>query len=399
MGTTAMRIAINGAGIAGPTLAYWLRRSGHEVLLVEHAPRPRTGGYIVDFWGLGYDIAERMGVLDRIREAGYLMREVRFVDGGGRARGGFPVTVFSRMTGGRYTSVRRSDIARAIVDALDEGVETLYGDSVAAIEERGDRVHVSFEHAAGREVDLVVGADGLHSRVRRLAFGARESFELSLGYHVAAFEVAGYPRRDDLVFVSRSIPGRQVSRFSLRGDHTMFLFVLRDEYLPRGALSSDEERKDALVHAYADAGWEAPAILEALRGADDLYFDRVSQVRMERWSRGRVALVGDAAACVSLMAGEGTGLGMTEAYVLAGELHASPEDPGAALARYHERLRALLVRKQASAARFASSFAPRTAFGIGFRNVATRLMRIPWIAERLVGVDLRDNFDLPDYGY
>ena len=394
-----MRIVINGAGVAGPTLAYWLRRSGHEVLLVEHAPRPRTGGYIVDFWGLGYDIAERMGVLDRIREAGYLMREVRFVDGGGRTRGGFPVAVFSRMTGGRYTSVRRSDIARAIVDALDDGVETLYGDSVAAIEERGDRVHVSFEHAAGREADLVVGADGLHSRVRRLAFGPQESSEFSLGYHVAAFEVAGYRRRDELVFVSRSIPGRQISRFSLRGDGTMFLFVLRDEHLPPHPLSSDEERKDALAHAYADAGWETPEILEALRAADELYFDRVSQIRMERWSRGRVALVGDAAACVSLMAGEGTGLGMTEAYVLAGELRASPQDPGAALARYHERLRALLVRKQASAARFASSFAPRTAFGIGFRNVATRLMRIPFIAERLVGVDLRDGFDLPDYGY
>jgi 2-polyprenyl-6-methoxyphenol hydroxylase-like FAD-dependent oxidoreductase len=394
-----MRIAINGAGIAGPTLAYWLRRSGHEVLLVEHAPRPRSGGYIVDFWGLGYDIAERMGVLDRIREVGYRMREVRFVDREGRTRGGFPVEVFSRMTGGRYTSVRRSDIARAIVEALDHGVETIYGDSIAAIEARGDRVHVSFEHGAGREVDLVVGADGLHSRVRRLAFGPRESFEVSLGYHVAAFEVAGYPRRDELVYVSRSIPGRQISRFSLRGDRTMFLFVLRDEYLPQGPLSSDEERKLALGRAYAEAGWEAPQILEALHAADELYFDRVSQIRMERWSRGRVALVGDAAACVSLMAGEGTGLGMTEAYVLAGELRSSPDDPDAALARYHERLRALLVRKQASAARFASSFAPRTAFGIGFRNVATRLMRIPYVAERLVGVDLRDDFGLPDYGY
>jgi 2-polyprenyl-6-methoxyphenol hydroxylase-like FAD-dependent oxidoreductase len=120
---------------------------------------------------------------------------------------------------------------------------------------------------------------------------------------------------------------------------------------------------------------------------------------MDRWSRGRVALVGDAAACVSLMAGEGTGLGMTEAYVLAGELHASPRDPGAAFARYHERLRALLVRKQASAARFASSFAPRTAFGIAFRDVATRLMRIPFIAERLIGADVRDDFELPGYGY
>ena len=394
-----MRIVINGAGVAGPTLAYWLRRSGHEVVLVEHAPRPRTGGYIVDFWGRGYDIAQRMGVLDAILEDGYSMREVRFVDREGRANGGFPVTVFARMTEGRYTSVARSDVAASIVAALDDGVERIYGDSVAAIEDRGERVGVMFDRAPAREVDLVIGADGLHSRVRRLAFGPDESFEVSLGYHVAAFEVSGYRPRDELVYVSRSVPGRQVSRFSLRDDRTMFLFVLRDEYLPRGPLATDEERKEALARAYAGAGWETPAILDALRTAGDLYFDRVSQIRMDRWSRGRVALVGDAAACVSLMAGEGTSLGMTEAYVLAGELRATPRDPRAAFARYEERLRPLLARKQASAARFASSFAPRTAFGIGFRNVATRLMRIPFIAERLVGADVRDDFELPEYGY
>lgn len=394
-----MKIVINGAGVAGPTLAYWLRRSGHEVLLVEHATRPRTGGYIVDFWGRGYDIAQRMGVLRAILEDGYSMREVRFVDREGHANGGFPVTVFSRMTEGRYTSVARSDIAASIVGALDDGVERIYGDSVAAIEDHGERVGVTFDRAPGREVDLVVGADGLHSRVRRLAFGPDESFEVSLGYHVAAFEVSGYRPRDELVYVSRSVPGRQVSRFSLRDDRTMFLFVLRDEYLPSGPLSTDEERKEALVRAYAGVGWETPAILEALRTAGDLYFDRVSQIRIDHWSRGRVALVGDAAACVSLMAGEGTSLGMTEAYVLAGELRATPRDPSAAFARYEERLRPLLARKQASAARFASSFAPRTAFGIGFRNVATRLMRIPFVAERLVGADVRDDFELPEYGY
>ena len=189
-----MRIIINGVGIAGPTLAYWLQKSGHEVLLVEQAPRPRPGGYVIDFWGVGYDIAETMGLIPRIRELGYQVREVLFEDRQGRKRGGFSVDAFSRLTNGHFTSLRRSDLAAVIYHALEGKVETLFGDSVAGIVDEGDRVKVSFDHAHPREVDLVIGADGLHSRVRRLVFGPEEAFELSLGYHVAAFEVGGTGR-------------------------------------------------------------------------------------------------------------------------------------------------------------------------------------------------------------
>ena len=132
-----MRIAINGVGIAGPTLAYWLRKSGHEVLLVEEAPQLRSGGYVIDFWGVGYDIAEKMGLIPRIRELGYQVREVRFVDRHGRKSGGFSVDVFGRLTNGRFTSLRRSDLAATIYQALDGKVETIFGDSVARIEDDG----------------------------------------------------------------------------------------------------------------------------------------------------------------------------------------------------------------------------------------------------------------------
>ena len=227
-----MRIIINGVGIAGPTLAYWLRRAGHEVVLVEEAPQLRRGGYVIDFWGLGYDIAEKMGLIPRIRELGYQVREVRFVDRHGRRSGGFSVDVFGRLTHGRFTSLRRSDLAATIYQALDGQVETIFGDSVASVDDAGQRVRVSFDHAAPREADLVIGADGLHSRVRQLAFGPEAGFEVSLGYHVAAFEVEGYRPRDELVYVSHGVPGRQVSRFTMRDDKTLFLFVFRDEYLP-----------------------------------------------------------------------------------------------------------------------------------------------------------------------
>lgn len=133
-----LRIVINGAGIAGPTLAYWLRESGHEVLLVEQSPHLRSGGYVIDFWGVGYDIAERMGLLTRIRELGYQVEEVRFVDRHGRRRGSFSTDVFTRMTGGRFTSLRRSDLAATIYRALDGKIETIFGDSVARIDLRDD---------------------------------------------------------------------------------------------------------------------------------------------------------------------------------------------------------------------------------------------------------------------
>ncbi len=394
-----MRIAINGVGIAGPTLAYWLRESGHEVLLIEEVPQLRSGGYVIDFWGVGYDIAEKMGLLPRIGELGYRVKEVRFVDWHGRKRSGFSVDVFGRMTNGRYTSLRRSDLAATIYRALDGKVETIFGDSIARIEDEDNGVRVSFDHAAPREVDLVIGADGLHSRVRQLAFGPEAEFEVSLGYHVAAFEVEGYRPRDELVYVSHGVPGRQISRFSMRDDKTLFLFVFRDEYLTTESPSSEQERKSVLANVFADVGWECPRILAAMETVSGVYFDRVSQIRMGRWTKGRTALIGDAAACVSLLAGEGTGLAMAEAYVLAGELRDCGGDHIAAFARYQERMMPFLRRKQESAAKFASSFAPKSNLGITFRNLVTRLLRIPFIADFIIGRDLRDDIELPDYGF
>jgi 2-polyprenyl-6-methoxyphenol hydroxylase-like FAD-dependent oxidoreductase len=379
-----MKVLISGAGIAGPTLAYWLQNSGHEVLLVEESPRLRSGGYVIDFWGIGYDIAEKMGLIPRIRELGYQVGEVRFVGRHGRKSGGFSTDVFMR----------------TIYRAIDGKVETYFGDSVAKIEDERSRVRVGFDRAATREVDLVIGADGLHSRVRELAFGPEASFEASLGYHVAAFEVEGYRPRDELVYVSHGVPGRQISRLSLRDDRTLFLFIFRDEYLTTESPSSEqEERKAVLSDVFADVGWEAKRILAAMEYAGDVYFDRVSQIRMDRWTRGRTALIGDAASCVSLMAGEGTGLAMAEAYMLAGELSDCGGDPSAAFARYEARMMPFLKRKQESAAGFASSFAPKSSFGITFRNLVTRLLRIPPLAEFFIGGGLRDDIELPDYEF
>jgi 2-polyprenyl-6-methoxyphenol hydroxylase-like FAD-dependent oxidoreductase len=204
---------------------------------------------------------------------------------------------------------------------------------MSAVDERASGVLVSFEHGAAREFDLVIGADGLHSAVRDLVFGPERQFEKPFGYRVAVFEVEGYRPRDELVFVTYTTPGRQVGRFALRGDRTGFSFLFTSERMAGPEPLNVEERKAVLRQVFGDAGWECPQILQAMDRVRDVYYDRVSQIRMDCWSKGRVMLIGDAAACVSLLAGEGAGLAMTEAYVLAGELNRAGHDYQAAYRR------------------------------------------------------------------
>ena len=392
-----MKIIINGAGIAGPTLAWWLRHHGFEPTLVEEAPALRKGGYVIDFWGVGYDIAEKMGLMPIIDRAGYRMQELRLVGDDGERVGGFSGKVMQTLTDGRYISLARSDLAAAIYGQIEDKVETIFSDSVAGIEPRQNGVHVTFERSAPRDCDLVIGADGLHSAVRRLVFGPQEQFERHLGYEVAAFELRGYRPRDELVYVSYSEPGKQAARFALKDDRTLFLFVFRDELSNRPAPHDEEARKNVLREVFADSAWECPKILAALDKVEHIYFDRVSQIRMNRWSEGRVALIGDAAYCPSLLAGEGSGLAMSGAYILAGELEKAGGDYRTAFARYEQLMRPFIEEKQKAAASFASSFAPKTAFGVHLRNLATRAMAIPFIAKLLMGRTIRDNISMPDY--
>ncbi|WP_148598298.1 FAD-binding domain [Aquisphaera giovannonii] len=392
-----MRVAINGAGVAGPALAYWLSRGGHEVVLIEQAPHFRTGGYVIDFWGVGYTVAERMGILADVRAAGYSVGEVRFVDDRGRKVGGFFADVFRRITGDRFTSLPRGDLAATIYRAVEGRVETIFADSIAALREREADILASFERGEPRAFDLVIGADGLHSAVRRIAFGPEGRFETQLGYRVAAFEVEGYRPRDELSYVCYARPGRQVGRFALRGDRTMFLLVFAAEHATGPEPHDAWGRKALLRRVFGEDGWECPQILGAMDGVDDIYYDRVSQIRMDAWSRGRVALIGDAAACVSLLAGEGTGLALAEAYVLAGELNRTPGDHRGAFRRYESRLRPFIEGKQESARKFAPAFAPRTRPGIWFRNQVTRVMAIPPVARLFLARALRDDLELPDY--
>jgi 2-polyprenyl-6-methoxyphenol hydroxylase-like FAD-dependent oxidoreductase len=391
-----MRVAINGAGVAGPTLAYWLKELGHEPVIFEQAETLRTGGYVIDFWGLGFEIAERMGLRDRLVERGYEMERLALMDEAGRQVASLDVSSFREQLEGKITTLARGDLASAIFEAC-EGVSARFGVSVVELAQDAEGVTVTLSNGTAERFDLVVGADGLHSRIREVAFGPEASFERSLGCHVAAFRMHGYPHRDELTYVSHAAPKRTVFRMSLRDDDTLVLLVCRSELLGADVPPHAEQRV-AMRAAFSDMKWEVPEILDRMDEADDVYVDCASQIRMDHWTNGRIALIGDAAACPSLLAGEGSGLAIIEAYVLAWELHRAAGDHTRAFAAYEERLRRFLAGKQKMALSFRRFFAPASAFGVTMREWAIQVASIPPVTKLFVGRALRDDLVLPDYG-
>lgn len=390
-----MRIAINGCGIGGPTLAWWLKQYGHEPVLFEKAPVLRTGGYIIDFWGSGYDVAEEMGLIPTLREDAIFVDTLRSVRASGRPLSEMDGAIFDELAGGRYFSIARSDIARHLFEAC-RGVESHFGRHVTAVDEEDECVRVTLSDDTTERFDLLIGADGLHSAVRGAVFGPQPEFERPLGYHVAAFTIDGYRPRDENAYVQFTRPGRQISRAALGGDRTLILMVVRSEQLDREPEEPDAQ-KAALKAIFAGSGWETAPILAGLEAAEDFYFDRVSQIVMPDWSKGRVALVGDAAACISLLGGEGTGLAITEARVLAGEIDRAGGDHRTAFRRYREVLGPLLEKKQKNARSMGGFFAPKGWSGVAGREFLAWLISFRPLSKLLVGPMLGEKPDLPDY--
>jgi len=351
-------------------------------------------GYLIDFWGAGFDVAERMGIISELRRRGYRLREARTVDKGGRRIASFPSSVFVDATGERYLSIVRSDLAAVLYGAVQDDVDLILDDTVEAIQDDGDLVRVMFESGPRRDFDLVVGADGLHSRVRRLAFGPEQEFEKYLGMVVAAFDVKGYRPRDEGIAIMHAEVGFQVMRLALRDDVTMFLLAARYA----GSVPTEMAGQQALLRErLRGAGWDTSAILDLMPQARTFYFDRVSQIRMPSWTRGRVALVGDAAACPSLLAGQGSALAMVESYVLAAELARTNGDYATAFAGYEQRLGGVLRAKQDAAVGLGLAFAPRSALQLLIRNTMMRLIALPHVADLAMGKSLRDAIELPTF--
>jgi 2-polyprenyl-6-methoxyphenol hydroxylase-like FAD-dependent oxidoreductase len=219
-----------------------------------------------------------------LRREGYDIEEVRLVNGRGRRVGGFGGHALRSALAGRFFSILRGDLARQLYGAIGAKVETVFNDSVQAINQDERAVHVRFERSPPRRFDAVIGADGLHSNVRKLTFGSEAPFERFLGYYTASFTAKGYPHRDEGAYIAYTLPGKQVAQYSLRGDRTGFFFVFsaKRPFVP--GPHDPHAQKTLLQQKFMGGGWECPEIIEAMHASNDLYFDAVSQVRMARWS-------------------------------------------------------------------------------------------------------------------
>jgi len=392
------RVLISGAGIAGCCLGWWLHKYGYDVTMVEQAPKPRDGGYVIDFWGLGYEVAERMGLLDDLRPHDLKVRDFRILDGKGRRVSGIDQGAIADIMGGRVMSLPRSAIARSLYDAMKDGAAVRFGDSVSDVRQDATGVDVRFESGNSERFDLVFGAGGLHSPVRRLVFGPEAEFETFLGYYAAAFTAPNYGHRDLHAYVAYGVPGRQMWRITLNDDASVFLLVFADARADDVPIHDPVAQRAILRRMYSGMCPEAADMLQALEATTDLYVDRMSQIAMPHWTKGRVALVGDACGCPSLLAGEGSAMAMAEAYTLAGELHAASGDHQRAFAAYERKLQPYVTRKQKAARAFASSFVPKSAAGLWLRNSVLNIVGGLGLSRVLFRGQFNDVLKLSEYG-
>ena len=385
-----MKAVICGAGIAGLALAHRLNAAGWSVTVLEQAPAPRTEGYMIDFFGPGYDAIERMGLLPQLHERGYRVRALTYRDDQGRRRASLSYTRFTDMVDGRLISVMRPDLERLLREALPERVALRYGSRLTRVDHRADRVDATTADGIIHRADVLVGADGIHSTVRRLVYGDERHYLRHLGFHTAAWVFDDDAVREAVgdEFAVTDSTRRQLGCYVLRDGRVAVFAVHRaaDPTIPA-------DPRAALRQEYADLGWIAPEALAACPPGDELYYDQVAQIELPSWSQGRVVLVGDSCQAVSLLAGQGASLAVAGAWTLAEELSraldpttaADPRVIATAVRRYETAMRPMVTDKQQVARRGARWFVPERRWWLHARRAALAAAGLPGMDRMIAG--------------
>ncbi|GIF16277.1 FAD-dependent monooxygenase [Actinoplanes teichomyceticus] len=367
--TPRRKVLISGAGVAGPALAFWLNRYGYAVTVVEKAGTVRSGGYPLDVRGTALEVVRRMGILPRLRDAHLDLRRLTFLNEDGSEVVSLNPHAVTGGVEGRDLQVRRGDLTDALYAAVRDDVEFLFDDSVDTLDQSGNRVEITFRGGDRRTFDMVVGADGVHSRTRELVLGPEQQSPRYLGYRFAVFTMrntVGLSRET----VMWNSPGRAAALYAAGDDDVHAFLTFAQPEPPPGASADPRAQRDLVATVFADAGWEVPRMLAAMRDARDVYVDGVSQIHLPRWSGGRAALVGDAAYAPAFRTGQGTSLALVGAYMLAGSL--AERGHAAGFAAYERGTREFVTANQQLAGTGGAGLFPTTPEGLQQRNTRLR---------------------------
>ncbi len=368
------KILISGAGIAGLTLAILLKDQGYNSLVLERDQALRSEGYMMDFFGSGWDVAARMGLVPKLRAIRYPIDQLQFVNAEGAVWESVPIDRVRRALGGTYVYLRRSDLERILYDrAVALGVAIRFGCQISALRDTGDGICITFDDGSEDAFDLVFGADGVHSRARNLVFGDEKQFERFLGGYVAAFHLDHHPFDIGRAVKLYEETDRIAMFYSLDATRMDATYVFRHEE----ARVPADKRLNFVRGEFEGAGWISEQMLDLYQEKEPIFFDSLTQIVMPHWCKGRVALLGDACGCLTLLAGQGSHMAMAGAYVIARELDRHEGDYRLAFAAYEAKLKPVVTAKQNEAAQFARYFIPSTRSRPWVRRLFIRLMFSP----------------------
>jgi len=337
------KILVIGSGIAGPMICYWLKKYGFNPTLIERSKQLRTGGYAIDIRGIAVDIVKKMGIYDDIyaKRTSLLSKSYVNADGQTLSEEHGEKASFRE---GNDVEIVRGELVNILSQAIPD-VPCHFHKEIISLTQKDQSVEVTFKDGYIERYDLVVAADGLHSSTREMIFSNEDCQLFNLGSYISIFSIPNYLHlnRTEISFVKdQKFIGMNSDK---NPDRALVCFAFRAKKVLSG-IANERGQKKCLRDLFYDLGWESNKILDLMNDSDDFYFDSIAQIKMDSWTKGRVALLGDAGYCASPLSGQGTNLAIVGAYILAGELKSAEGDYSVAFKRYNELMRPFVDASQ-----------------------------------------------------